>query len=181
MVPVKRLPGGPLRATRREVEQRYQIRQLSSSLNVGRTAKGNTQREANARAVSGICQRRGLCHGQRVGVHDRAVFRYRLGDHGAGTWQLVINTATTIITFLMVFLIQATQNRDSKAIQLNLDELLRAITKARTGLVGLEHLPESEIQELEAEFATLKGDVADELSTAQRYPIPENAGANRDE
>ena len=49
------------------------------------------------------------------------------------TWQLVINTATTIITFLMVFLIQATQNRDSKAIQLNLDELLRAITKARTG------------------------------------------------
>ena len=80
-----------------------------------------------------ICQRRGLCHGQRVGVHDRAVFRYRLGDHGAGTWQLVINTATTIITFLMVFLIQATQNRDSKAIQLNLDELLRAITKARTG------------------------------------------------
>ena len=43
MVPVKRLPGGPLRATRREVEQRYQIRQLSSSLNVGRTAKGNTQ------------------------------------------------------------------------------------------------------------------------------------------
>jgi low affinity Fe/Cu permease len=116
-----------------------------------------------------------------VGVHDRAVFRYRLGDHGADTWQLVINTATTIITFLMVFLIQATQNRDSKAIQLNLDELLRAITKARTGLVGLEHLPESEIQELEAEFATLKGDVADELSTAQRYPIPENAGANRDE
>jgi len=100
---------------------------------------------------------------------------------GPDTWQLVINTATTIITFLMVFLIQATQNRDSKAIQLNLDELLRAITKARTGLVGLEHLPESEIQELEAEFATLKGDVADELSTAQRYPIPENAGANRDE
>jgi low affinity Fe/Cu permease len=88
------------------------------------------------------------------------------------TWQLVINTATTIITFLMVFLIQATQNRDSKAIQLKLDELLRAVTKARTGLVGLEHLPESEIQELEAEFATLKGDGADELSTAQRYPIP---------
>lgn len=72
------------------------------------------------------------------------------------TWQLVINTATTIITFLMVFLIQATQNRNSKAIQLKLDELLRAITKARTDLVGLEHLPEAEIQELEAEFATLK-------------------------
>jgi low affinity Fe/Cu permease len=56
------------------------------------------------------------------------------------TWQLVINTGTTIVTFLMVFLIQATQDRDSKAIQLKLDELLRAISKARTGLVGLEDM-----------------------------------------
>jgi low affinity Fe/Cu permease len=53
------------------------------------------------------------------------------------TWQLVINTGTTIVTFLMVFLIQATQNRDSKAIHLKLDELLRAIAKARTGMVAL--------------------------------------------
>jgi low affinity Fe/Cu permease len=56
------------------------------------------------------------------------------------SWQLVINTGTTIVTFLMVFLIQATQNRDSKAIHLKLDELLRAIGKARTGLVGLEDM-----------------------------------------
>jgi low affinity Fe/Cu permease len=56
------------------------------------------------------------------------------------TWQLVINTGTTIVTFLMVFLIQATQDRDSKAIQLKLDELLRAISKAGTGLVGLEDM-----------------------------------------
>jgi low affinity Fe/Cu permease len=72
------------------------------------------------------------------------------------TWQLVINTGTTIVTFLMVFLIQATQNRDSQAIHLKLDELLRAVAKARTGLVGLEHMSEEEIKELEGEFTTLK-------------------------
>jgi low affinity Fe/Cu permease len=72
------------------------------------------------------------------------------------TWQLVINTGTTIVTFLMVFLIQATQTRDSKSIQLKLDELLRAVTKAWSGLIGLEHLPEAEIQELEKEFAEVK-------------------------
>jgi low affinity Fe/Cu permease len=73
------------------------------------------------------------------------------------TWQLVINTGTTIVTFLMVFLIQATQNRDSKAIHLKLDELLRAITKARTGLVGLEDMSEEELNRLEQEFAAIKG------------------------
>src|SRR5881396_822981 len=56
--------------------------------------------------------------------------------HFSDTWQLVINTATTIITFLMVFLIQNTQNRDTRAIQLKLDELLRGVTGARTGLVN---------------------------------------------
>ena len=72
------------------------------------------------------------------------------------TWQLVINTGTTIVTFLMVFLIQATQNRDSAAIHLKLDELLRAVAKARTGLVGLENLPEGDIKELQAEFDALQ-------------------------
>ena len=72
------------------------------------------------------------------------------------TWQLVINTGTTIVTFLMVFLIQATQNRDSKAIHLKLDELLRAIAKARTGLVGLEHMSEEELTRLEQEFTAIK-------------------------
>jgi low affinity Fe/Cu permease len=72
------------------------------------------------------------------------------------TWQLVINTGTTIITFLMVFLIQATQNRDSKAIHLKLDELLRAIAKARTGLVGLEHMSEEELNQLEREFSAIR-------------------------
>jgi low affinity Fe/Cu permease len=72
------------------------------------------------------------------------------------TWQLVINTGTTIVTFLMVFLIQATQNRDSKAIHLKLDELLRAIGKARTGLVGLENMSEEELNRLEQEFSAIK-------------------------
>ena len=72
------------------------------------------------------------------------------------TWQLVINTGTTIITFLMVFLIQATQNRDCKAIHLKLDELLRAIARARTGLVGLEHMSEDELNQLEREFTSIK-------------------------
>jgi low affinity Fe/Cu permease len=76
--------------------------------------------------------------------------------HFSDTWQLVINTGTTIITFLMVFLIQNTQNRDAKALHLKLDELLRAITDARTGLVDLEDMSDEELQKLEAEFARLR-------------------------
>ena len=72
------------------------------------------------------------------------------------TWQLVINTGTTIITFLMVFLIQNTQNREGKAIQLKLDELLRAVAKARTGLVDLEDLSEEELNQLHEEFRRLR-------------------------
>jgi low affinity Fe/Cu permease len=62
------------------------------------------------------------------------------------TWQLIINTGTTIITFLMVFLIQNTQNRDAAAMQAKLDELLRAVTKARDQFIGVEHLTEREIE-----------------------------------
>jgi low affinity Fe/Cu permease len=68
------------------------------------------------------------------------------------TWQLVINTGTTIITFLMVFLIQNMQNRDSKVLHLKLDELIRATHKARNRLVDLEDLSEAEIEKLEKEF-----------------------------
>ena len=71
------------------------------------------------------------------------------------TWQLVINTGTTIITFLMVFLIQNTQNRDSKAVQLKLDELIRATKGARTTYVGLEDLSDADLTELEKEFKLL--------------------------
>jgi low affinity Fe/Cu permease len=72
------------------------------------------------------------------------------------TWQLVINTATTIVTFLMVFVIQNTQNRDAKAIRLKLDELLRGVKGARTGLVRLEELTDDELKELEASFEALR-------------------------
>src|SRR3989440_3478447 len=71
------------------------------------------------------------------------------------TWQLVINTGTTILTFLMVFLIQNTQNRDAKAIHLKLDELIRAVEGARTRLVHLEELSDEELADLEKQFKYL--------------------------
>jgi low affinity Fe/Cu permease len=71
------------------------------------------------------------------------------------TWQLIINTGTTIVTFLMVFLIQNTQNRDGKAVQLKLDELIRATKGARTTYVGLEDMTDSDLDELEKEFKLL--------------------------
>ncbi len=72
------------------------------------------------------------------------------------SWELVINTVTTILTFLMVFLIQNAQNREAKATQLKLNELIRAVGGARTGLVGLEHLDDSELGKLEEQFAALR-------------------------
>jgi low affinity Fe/Cu permease len=72
------------------------------------------------------------------------------------TWQLVINTATTIVTFLMVFLIQNTQNRDAKAIHLKLDELIRGLQGARNHLVDLENMTDAELDELQGEFQRLR-------------------------
>ena len=66
------------------------------------------------------------------------------------TWQLVINTGTTIVTFLMVFLIQNSQNRDAAAMQAKLDELIRALRDAREQFIGIEHLPDTEIEEIRA-------------------------------
>src|SRR5499427_4917378 len=76
--------------------------------------------------------------------------------HYSDTWQLVINTGTTIITFLMVFLIQNTQNRDARAIHLKLDELIRGVKGARTGLVNLEGLSDEELNRLQKEFERLR-------------------------
>lgn len=78
--------------------------------------------------------------------------------HYSDTWQLVINTATTIVTFLVVFVIQNTQNRDSKAIHLKLDELIRAVEQARNRLVDLEDLPDEDLARLEEEFHRLRSD-----------------------
>jgi low affinity Fe/Cu permease len=85
--------------------------------------------------------------------------------HFSEVWQLVINTGTTIVTFLMVFLIQNTQNRDSAAIHLKLDELLRAVQGARNSLVDLEEMSDDELKRLHEDFARLReraDDLADE-------------------
>jgi len=76
--------------------------------------------------------------------------------HYSDSWQLVINTGTTIVTFLMVFLIQSTQNRDGKALQLKLDELIRAQKSARNVFADLEDATEEELREFEREFKALR-------------------------
>src|SRR3954452_9521913 len=78
----------------------------------------------------------------------------------SNTWQLIINTSTIIITFLMVFLIQNTQNRDAKAIHLKLDELIKGVKGARTGLVNLEHLSDADLEKLQKEFERLHKSVS---------------------
>lgn len=84
------------------------------------------------------------------------------GPHFAysDTWQLVINTGTTIVTFLMVFLIQNTQNRDTKAVHLKLDELIHGVRGARNSLIDLESLSDQELEGLHRQFERLrkKGD-----------------------
>ncbi|BDG05962.1 low affinity iron permease family protein [Anaeromyxobacter oryzae] len=72
------------------------------------------------------------------------------------SWQLVINTGTTVVTFLMVFLIQATQTRETRALHLKLDELVRAQRRARNTFADLEHATDDELEELEAEFRKIR-------------------------
>src|SRR5271155_2947056 len=76
--------------------------------------------------------------------------------HYSDTWQLVINTGTTIVTFLMVFLIQNTQNRDARAINLKLNELIRAIDKAGDQMIDIENLSDLELNELQAKYEKIK-------------------------
>src|SRR6266571_2630997 len=76
--------------------------------------------------------------------------------HFSDTWQLIINTGTTIVTFLMVFLIQNTQNRDAKAMHLKLDEVIRALKNARNELVDLEDLSDEDLKRLEEQFRRLR-------------------------
>jgi low affinity Fe/Cu permease len=84
------------------------------------------------------------------------------------TWQLVINTATTIVTFLMVFLIQNTQNRDTEAIQLKLDELIRATHGAHNALLDLEELDEEQLEAFRTRYEALAREAKKELSRGVR-------------
>ena len=94
--------------------------------------------------------------------------------HFSDTWQLVINTGTTIVTFLMVFLIQNTQNRDSYAIHLKLDELIRANALARNSLMGAEDLTDAELLDLHMEFDRLAREkLARHRRESTRHPDPD--------
>ena len=82
------------------------------------------------------------------------------------TWQLFINTGTTIVTFLMVFLIQNTQNRETRIVSLKLDELLRGVEGARTGLVELDHMSDEELEHVQLAFTRLRDKYAPLLDDA---------------
>ncbi len=92
--------------------------------------------------------------------------------HYSDTWQLIINTGTTIVTFLMVFLIQNTQNRETRIVALKLDELLRGVEGARTGLVQLDHMSDAELEHVQQEFMRLRDRYAplvdDDLAHVER-------------
>ncbi|HTL46466.1 MAG TPA: low affinity iron permease family protein [Verrucomicrobiae bacterium] len=88
--------------------------------------------------------------------------------HFSDTWQLVINTGTTIVTFLMVFLIQNTQNRDNEAIQLKLDELIRSTSGAHNFLLNIEDLTEEELQLIKKRYSELAVKVREELKIGKK-------------
>lgn len=87
--------------------------------------------------------------------------------HYSDTWQLVINTSTTIVTFLMVFLIQNTQNRDAETLQIKLDELIRAISQAHNALLDLEELDDDQIHYLRSEYEDLARKAREEMRQAR--------------
>ena len=88
--------------------------------------------------------------------------------HWSDTWQLVINTGTTIVTFLMVFLIQNAQNRDAAAIQAKLDEIIRAIEGARNQFIGIEHLTENQLEAIRADIEAEYGEDSIRSEAIQR-------------
>ncbi|MGH9814435.1 MAG: low affinity iron permease family protein [Candidatus Acidiferrales bacterium] len=88
--------------------------------------------------------------------------------HFSDTWQLVINTGTTIVTFLMVFLIQNTQNRDSEAMQLKLDELIRAVEGAHNALLDIEELDEADLDRIKAPYEELAQQARENLRRGRK-------------
>ena len=91
--------------------------------------------------------------------------------HFSDTWQLVINTGTTIVTFLMVFLIQNTQNRDARAINLKLNELIRAIDKARDQMIDIENLSDLELDELQVRYEKIKAECIERDEKPRRKDV----------
>lgn len=89
--------------------------------------------------------------------------------HYSDTWQLIINTGTTIVTFLVVFLIQNTQNRDAQAIHLKLDEIIKSIDKAQNEMIDIEHLSDAELQKLADKYQKVREQC--ELRTRQREKV----------
>ena len=87
------------------------------------------------------------------------------------TWQLVINTGTTIVTFLMVFLVQNTQNRDARALHLKLDELLRSVKAARNQLINLENCTDDELERIERQFQAQTGGAQHDQRQSQKVGI----------
>ena len=103
------------------------------------------------------------------------VFQY------SDSWQLVINTSTTIITFLMVFIIQSSQNRDTKAIHIKLDELLRAVHGARTGLINIENLSDEDLLQLQQEFERLGNGGSEPRKKVPRKTAPKKRAPKADQ
>jgi low affinity Fe/Cu permease len=99
--------------------------------------------------------------------------------HYSDTWQLVINTGTSVGTFLIVFLIQNTQNRDAKVMQLKLDELIRAVKAARTELVQMEELTDAQLDELQKEFQNHRDQAASSLERIEQSRQRRLATGNR--
>ena len=95
------------------------------------------------------------------------------------TWQLVINTGTTVVTFLMVFLIQATQNRDSEALQLKLDELIRATEGAHNALLDLEDVDEEKMDRIRTQYTKLAEDAREGRKRGQ--PDTDSPSVNQDD
>ena len=98
--------------------------------------------------------------------------------HYSDTWQLVINTGTTIITFLMVFLIQHTQNRDSQAIQMKLDELIRALKGAQNTLLDLEECDDSELERLRSRYVKLAARAREQKVASTNGSTPKKANGS---
>ncbi len=96
------------------------------------------------------------------------------------TWQLIINTSTTIVTFLMVFLIQSTQNRDSEAVQVKLDELIRALEGAHNGLLDLEELEEEELDKIRSNYVKLAEQARQGLKSGNRDTDAPDINASRE-